>query len=213
MKNLPNTLSNWNEHYLSGDTPWRHEQAHDIIIELAEKYAISSAKLLEIGCGTGEEAIELGKRGFDLTAIDLAEKAIAIANKNAAKQNSHVNFKVLDFIEEHDSLTKFDSIIDVTCMHTFTTTEAKRVFANLVAEHLTDKGIWINLSCAKPATEYVEEATGVSSPPALTLKELAETTEGLFTLLEIQSVEMLVRRKDMPETLFPAWVSVFKRLA
>lgn len=55
-----------------------------------------SLKILDIGCGTGRHSIELAKRGYDLTGIDLSEQMLAKARLNAAAQNVDVKFMQAD---------------------------------------------------------------------------------------------------------------------
>jgi len=41
------------------------------------------ASILDIGCGTGRHSIELAKRGFKVTGLDLSEKMLEVAKANA----------------------------------------------------------------------------------------------------------------------------------
>lgn len=43
------------------------------------------ARILDIGCGTGRHSIELAKRGYQVTGIDISAGMLAIAEQNAAK--------------------------------------------------------------------------------------------------------------------------------
>lgn len=52
-----------------------------------------SAKILDIGCGTGRHAIELAKRGYSVTGIDLSASQLARARTKAEAANVHVEFK------------------------------------------------------------------------------------------------------------------------
>jgi len=51
-----------------------------------------SIKILDVGCGTGRHSIELSKRGYKVTGIDLSEKQIAKAIEKAQKLNLNINF-------------------------------------------------------------------------------------------------------------------------
>lgn len=42
------------------------------------------ATILDIGCGTGRHSIELAKRGYKMTGLDLSEKMLEVAKQNAA---------------------------------------------------------------------------------------------------------------------------------
>jgi len=66
-----------------------------------------SLKILDIGCGTGRHSIELSKRGYNLTGIDLSSSMIEGAKKKAASLSLNIDFKRLDarnlpFNEEFD---------------------------------------------------------------------------------------------------------------
>ncbi|MCX8160757.1 MAG: class I SAM-dependent methyltransferase [Candidatus Saccharicenans sp.] len=51
-----------------------------------------SLKILDVGCGTGRHAIELARRGYSVTGIDLSESMLRRAREKARKDNVQVNF-------------------------------------------------------------------------------------------------------------------------
>ena len=53
-------------------------------------------KILDIGCGTGRHSIELAKRGYHATGIDLSDSMIQKAKENAKKKNVRVVFEKQD---------------------------------------------------------------------------------------------------------------------
>ena len=53
-------------------------------------------KILDIGCGTGRHSIELARRGFKVTGIDLSESMINKARSNAKKENLKIDFHIKD---------------------------------------------------------------------------------------------------------------------
>lgn len=55
-----------------------------------------SLKILDVGCGTGRHSIELSKRGYSITGIDLSESQLAQAKKKAKKVNLQIEFLKLD---------------------------------------------------------------------------------------------------------------------
>jgi 2-polyprenyl-3-methyl-5-hydroxy-6-metoxy-1,4-benzoquinol methylase len=52
--------------------------------------------ILDIGCGTGRHAIELTKRGYNITGIDLSESQINYAKNKAKQENLQINFQIQD---------------------------------------------------------------------------------------------------------------------
>ncbi len=51
-----------------------------------------SLNILDIGCGTGRHAIELAKRGYTVTGIDLSEAQLRKAREKAKKENLKIEF-------------------------------------------------------------------------------------------------------------------------
>ena len=53
-------------------------------------------KIIDIGCGTGRHSIELTKRGYEVTGIDLSESQLATAKEKAKAQNLNIDFQKQD---------------------------------------------------------------------------------------------------------------------
>jgi 2-polyprenyl-3-methyl-5-hydroxy-6-metoxy-1,4-benzoquinol methylase len=49
-------------------------------------------RILDIGCGTGRHSIELTRRGYSVTGIDLSESMLARAKEKSKQMNVHVEF-------------------------------------------------------------------------------------------------------------------------
>ncbi len=55
-----------------------------------------SIKILDIGCGTGRHSIELTKRGYRVTGVDLSESQIARAKEKAKELGLTIDFQTQD---------------------------------------------------------------------------------------------------------------------
>ncbi|HPM43133.1 MAG TPA: class I SAM-dependent methyltransferase, partial [Candidatus Omnitrophota bacterium] len=55
-----------------------------------------SLKIIDIGCGTGRHAIELAKRGYGVTGVDLSENQIKRAREKAREAGLAVDFQTQD---------------------------------------------------------------------------------------------------------------------
>lgn len=55
-----------------------------------------SVKILDIGCGTGRHSLELARRGYNVTGIDLSESQLTKARKIAETANLKIEFLVMD---------------------------------------------------------------------------------------------------------------------
>ena len=53
-------------------------------------------RILDIGCGTGRHSIELTKRGYNVTGIDLSESLLKRAREKAAELNLKIDFQQHD---------------------------------------------------------------------------------------------------------------------
>ncbi len=65
-------------------------------------------KKLDIGCGTGRHSIELTKRGYSVTGIDLSESQLEKAKEKALRHDLKINFLKLDAFSRSDKLTTED---------------------------------------------------------------------------------------------------------
>ena len=55
-----------------------------------------SLKIIDIACGTGRHCIELSKRGYNITGIDLSESQLARAQEKAEQINLKISFQKHD---------------------------------------------------------------------------------------------------------------------
>lgn len=78
----------------------------------------AAPRALDVGCGGGQVAIRLARRGFDATGVDFSETAIQLAAGNAARAGVTARFLVGDCIDlaafEEASI---DFIIDNHLLH------------------------------------------------------------------------------------------------
>jgi ubiquinone/menaquinone biosynthesis C-methylase UbiE len=74
-------------------------------------------KVLDLGCGTGDLAIALARRGFDVTGVDISSVGIDIARAKAAHEGLNVRFKVQDATNPVLPEAPFDSVVDSGLLH------------------------------------------------------------------------------------------------
>lgn len=80
------------------------------VIKIAQKY--NSPRILDLCTGSGAIAISLKKfvSNADITAVDISEKALEIAQKNAEKLEAKINFVKSNLFDKLDN-KKFDIIV------------------------------------------------------------------------------------------------------
>jgi SAM-dependent methyltransferase len=74
-------VSRWNQRYEKGDTPWDTGQPSSELQRVVAELALRPCRALELGCGTGANAVWLAQQGFDVTALDLSNWAVERARQ------------------------------------------------------------------------------------------------------------------------------------
>jgi 2-polyprenyl-3-methyl-5-hydroxy-6-metoxy-1,4-benzoquinol methylase len=135
----------FDERYKTGNTPWELERPDSNLIEMIKKENIPPCKTLEVGCGTGSNAIWLAQNKFDVTGIDFSSLAIEKAKTKSQKQGVEIQFLVKDFFEPAKGEADFDLIFDRGCFHSFEEKEDRITFAENVSLHLKEGGRWFSI--------------------------------------------------------------------
>jgi len=95
INNFKNSQLVWDTLAETYDEKFNHPFINQYMRMLSQiclvKYFNNSSHLLEIGCGTGDEAIFFAKKNKKVTAIDISPKMIEIAKSKAIKKNVEKN--------------------------------------------------------------------------------------------------------------------------
>ena len=93
-----------------------YEAECDLIEEVFRRYANKPVKsILDLGCGTGNHAIPLAKRGYQITGVDLSPEMITQAKAKLQSQTSQSQFKP-DFFEGDVRCLDLNQTFDVVIM-------------------------------------------------------------------------------------------------
>lgn len=111
-----NTASNEWERFFDGHAPvymdnsFTKNTVREIDFILKELKLPLESCILDIGCGTGRHAIELAKRGYQITGVDISAGMLAEARKPAREANVDVIWVQADAVK-YTSTEKFDAAI------------------------------------------------------------------------------------------------------
>jgi SAM-dependent methyltransferase len=102
----------WNRMYRR-EPSWELGRADpELIAALDTREVPGPRRALDVGCGTGDNAIELARRGFEVTAIDIAERPLERARAKAAAAGVAVDFRVADVTALDGFDASFGLIVD-----------------------------------------------------------------------------------------------------
>jgi len=179
------THPSWNDSYASGEPPpWDSGTPDPMLIAMIESHVIEPGRTLEVGCGTGTNAIYLAEHGFDVVGVDVAPSAIEHARASA---HGRCRFETLDFLNEAAPGGPFQFVFDRGCFHTFDEEDERARFAQHVAGILVTGGMWLSLI---GSTEGAPRAGG---PPRRSARDVMNAIEPSLEILEFRSGEFGVR--------------------
>ena len=96
---MPEGPRDWNDRYATGHTPWDSGTPSNEMQSVVTEHPITPRRTLEIGCGTGTNAVWLAQQGFDMTAVDLVPLAIERAVARAKAAGVKVDFRAVNLLD------------------------------------------------------------------------------------------------------------------
>jgi len=171
------------------------------LIGWVKRWSIEPCKVLDIGCGTGEDSVWLARQGFAATGCDISKTAITRAKEKAALAKVDCTFHTADFLEDRLPGLPFDFAFDRGCLHCIKDGSDRRRFAEKVADHLTEAGLWLSLigNADEPEREV--------GPPQLPAGEVAAAVESRFEILSLEAGHFGSGQDHPPR----AWICLMRK--
>ena len=111
----------WNSAY-QGSPPWDVGRPQPDFVRLAEAGELVG-RVLDVGCGTGEQVMLAATHGAEAMGVDIAELAIQRAREKAEERGIHATFQVADAMHLDRLGRQFDVITDSGLFHVFSDDE------------------------------------------------------------------------------------------
>src|SRR5690606_13390251 len=94
--------STWDEHYAQPEQPWDTGVPDPALVAFVTAGGVKPSRCLEIGAGTGTNALWLAEQGFDVTATDVSPRAVAKAEAKLRERGGTLRcrFLVHDILAE-----------------------------------------------------------------------------------------------------------------
>ncbi len=118
--------------YEKGVLPWEISAPQAGVIQLARSGMITG-RVLDLGCGTGENALFLAAEGFDVLGVDASSIAIERARAKARDRDLPVRFAVGDALDVSLLGETFDTVVDSGMLHVFSEQDRSLVIAGVHA--------------------------------------------------------------------------------
>jgi len=168
------TADDWNDRYRGGDLPWDTQSPATELVAAVESGFVKPCRAMELGCGTGTNAVYLAEQDFQVTAVDISEIAIDRARQKAQSAGVRVDLFVAD-VGSLRPEEQFGFVFDRGCYHCVRRSNVAGYFATLA--HLTRAGSAV-LVLAGNANEPRME----NGPPCVTEAEIRDEFGSLFEI-------------------------------
>lgn len=199
-------MTDWNQRYIDVDTPWDSGLPSEGLSGFLQKHCLKPSRVLELGCGTGTNAIFLAKAGFTVTAVDLSEAALQQARKKATQAEVSINFVQADVTALPDIGPPFPFVFDRGTYHVVRTINLKGL-QNTLERVVESGGIYLVL--AGNANEIGPPEKG---PPRVTASELCTDLEyDKFDLISLEETHFHGIKIEGKEYTPLAWKAVLRR--
>jgi SAM-dependent methyltransferase len=202
---MPEPQPNWNDRYATGNAPWDSGQSSRELERILGEKWFAPSRMLEIGCGTGTNAIFLAQRGFDVTAVDVAPLALDKARAKAAASKVKVNFRQADALALPDLGGPFPFVFDRGVYHHLRQVDLQRFLASL-ARVSQPGGCYLTL-----AGNANDSAPAELGPPRVHAHELCQELRGLFDLVQLREFRfdgVVIDGRDVAPL---AWSALLRR--
>ncbi len=115
--------------YLLKNTPWDTGISPPELMDFLAAHPPGRA--LDMGCGTGTNAITLAKHGWEVHGIDFAAPAIRTARRKARRAGVTAHFYHRSVTQTDDLPAPFDLVLDIGCYHSLSRPDQRQYAANL----------------------------------------------------------------------------------
>jgi len=154
------------ESVYQGEPPWDIGRPQQAYMQLEQAGEIVGS-VLDVGCGTGENAMYLAEHGHEAWGIDFIPAAIQKAREKAAQRHLTATFRVLNVLALHTLGRTFDTVIDSGLFHTLSD-EERPLFVDNLGTVLNRGGVYFMLCVS-------EAEPGDYGPRRVTQAEIRES--------------------------------------
>ena len=186
----------WDERYQhqSVETmPWFYPELDDDLKEALDDLGLQGGSALDLGTGPGMQAMQLARRGFNVTATDISEAAISLAQAKAEAQELSITWQQDDILSTQLA-GLFDLVFDRGCFHVLPTAQ-RPDYVNTVVGLLKEGG-YLFLKC------FSHLQQGTQGPYRFTPEQIREIFGRRLAVLSINETVYQGTLDPLPRALF-----------
>ncbi|MCG8424378.1 MAG: class I SAM-dependent methyltransferase [Proteobacteria bacterium] len=190
------------EHFFelyNGQPPWEIHRPQEAFVRLCDARGVRGS-VLDVGCGSGENALLFAARGHEVWAIDMVPKAIDMACAKAEQRGLEVTFRVADALALETLGRSFDTVIDSALFHVFSDSD-RLLFVASLARVLASGGMYYMLC-------FSDEEPGRGGPRRISQDELRDAFRDGW---EVCSIEPTRYHDTWREGGARAWLATIAR--
>ncbi len=194
------TPADWEAAYREGTPPWDVGVPRAELARVLDEYHLRPQTVLEIGCGTGADAILLARRRFEVTAVDCSPIALERARLRAEQQDALIHFVLADIFEFARSAGQFDLVYECGVYHALRQVNLERYLDMLW--RVTRPGSYYLCLAGAP------DETADEGPPRVTEDEIRNELGRLFLFVHLRPIRLASTMR--PEG-HPGWSCLLQR--
>jgi len=182
--------------------PWDIGRPQPAFVRLAEQ-GLLAGRVLDSGCGTGEQTLLAAAHGADAVGVDVSGLAVRRAREKAAERGVVARFEVGDALRLADLGLTFDTIIDSGVFHVFDDEDRARYVTSLAS--VLRPGGRCYLIC------FSDRQPGTWGPRRVSQDELRAAFGHGWTVASIEAEAFEVNEARIGAASVQAWLAVLER--
>lgn len=175
----------WNRRYAGVDSLWSAKPNRFLV---AEVEGLAPGRALDLACGEGQNAVWLASLGWDVTAVDYADVAVAKGIERAARAAVAVDFQVGDLLDYVPEARSFDLVV---ILYLHISSNGLRLVLERATEALAPGGTLVLVG-----HDLLNLTDGVGGPSDRDLLFTPDEVVAELSGLEIEKAERLLRDVD-----------------